>query len=135
MLMNHQTIDVTTFENEAVDKEARASNIQFDTSKPLWTRGFLFEDRLEDASELFNFGMPKEHLFYDVKNDGLLNPSMYLDYPHHTKIISYQLYASDVMNVVGREIYAIPDFMSDISGFFIGLAKLFGILMVPFTKT
>ena len=79
--------------------------------------------------------MPEEYLYYDVKNEGTLNPSMYVNYPIDTKIISYQLYASDVMNVVGREIYAVPDFMSDVMGFFLGLTKLFGILMVPFTKT
>ena len=56
--MNHQTVDVTTFEENAVDKETKAVNIQFDTVKPVWTRGQISEDRLDDASKLFNFGMP-----------------------------------------------------------------------------
>ena len=59
---------------------------------------------------------------------------MFVNYPHHTKMISYHLYASDTINVIGREIYGIPDFMSDCTGFFIGLMKVFGILLLPFTK-
>ena len=58
MFMNHQSIDVTTFDKEVIDKEARAVNIMFDTSKPVWTQGFLHENRLEDATKLLNFGLP-----------------------------------------------------------------------------
>ena len=121
MFMNHQNIDITKFEEKVVEKEARAANIIFDTSKPVWTQSFLHKNRLEDATKLFNFGLPKNHLYYDVVVDAKTFPSYYVDYPHNTKIISFHLLASDVINIVGREIYAVPDYVSDVSGFLVGL--------------
>ena len=95
MFLNHQSIDVTTFDKEVINKEARAVNIQFDTVKPVWTQGFLHEKRLEDAAKLFNFGLPKEYLYYDVRTDANTFPSYFVDYPHNTKVISYHLLLRD----------------------------------------
>ena len=78
--------------------------------------------------------MPKEYIYYDVRTEIETRPSLYTDYPNNTKFISYHIYASDVMNVVGREIYSVPDYMSDVGGLFFGLLRLFTVFLFPFRK-
>ena len=89
---------------------------------------------LEDASKLFNFGVPKEHQYYGVTADLRTLPSMYLDYPHKTKIISYHILVSDEVNILSREIYAVPDYISDVGGAIFGMMKVLAVLLFPFKK-
>jgi hypothetical protein len=85
---------------------------------PVWQIHTLQENRLEDESELINFGVPEESTFISVLEPDELKPSRMNKFPENYKFISFNIHVSWQRLVIGRETYGLLDFFGDVGGLF-----------------
>lgn len=78
----------------------------------------MHHDLLDHEDAYFQYGSPSETYFNWIKTTGTTAPSLYINYPRATKIISFHIYANDHIRVVGREIYGVLDFLGDVGGLY-----------------